>query len=265
MPNPEAERPHPLKPPPRWPRIVGLLLGVCAVFASAWHIGVDFRLLGRGSGHMWRLLTQFFAPNWSYIEKIMPAIFETLRMAVLGTTLGAIISIPIIFGAARNVTQNRIVRTASRAVLNVLRTIPELLFAAIFVAIVGLGATAGVMAITFFSFGIIAKLTSEAVETIDPGPMEALTAAGASRPVLVGYAVVPQILPHFISYVLYTFEINVRAATVLGLVGAGGIGVPLNTALRLLQYDKVASILIVIFAVVLVIDGLSQTLRRRLQ
>lgn len=258
---PEAALPRPPRAFKRW---ASALLFAAALVASGWHLGLDFGRLVSGSGPMMRLFRAFLSPNWPYMLKVLPAVFETIRMAVLGTTIGALMSVPVIFAAARNVTPNRFVYGLARGVMNVLRTIPELLFAALFVALIGLGPTAGILAITVFSFGIIAKLTSEAVEAIDPGPLEALWAGGASRPVLFGYAVVPQVLPAFISYTLYTFEVNVRAATVLGLVGAGGIGVMLNTAMKLLQYDKAASIILLIFVVVLLIEALSQSLRRRI-
>ncbi|MBE3595179.1 MAG: phosphonate ABC transporter, permease protein PhnE [Candidatus Carbobacillus altaicus] len=248
----------------RLTRLFWIVLFIVAIFGASWHTESDLRQLFAGWHNMWRLLSQFLTPDWMYMKKVLPAVYETIRMAILGTTIGALLAIPIILLAARNVTKNKVIVFLSRTVMNLIRTIPELLFAAIFVAIVGIGAIAGILAIIFFSFAIIAKLTSESLETIDPGPLEAMTAVGASKLTWIRYAVMPQILPAFISYTLYVFEINVRTAAVLGLVGAGGIGVPLNTALAFLQYDRAASIILLIFIVVLLIEALSGALRRRL-
>lgn len=245
-------------------RMLWTALFLVTIVGAAWHTESDPRQLATGWPNMWRLLSQFLTPDWIYMKKVLPAVYETIRMAIVGTTVGAIIAIPISLLAARNVTKNRFFVFLSRTFMNLIRTIPELLFAAIFVAIVGIGAVAGILAIIFFSFAIIAKLTSESLETIDSGPLEAMTAVGASPFTWIRYAVMPQILPAFISYTLYVFEINVRTAAVLGLVGAGGIGVPLNTALAFLQYDRAASIILLIFLVVLLIEALSGTLRRRL-
>ncbi|MDY0322410.1 MAG: phosphonate ABC transporter, permease protein PhnE [Candidatus Carbobacillus sp.] len=245
-------------------RMLWTALFLVTIVGAAWHTESDPRQLAMGWPNMWRLLSQFLTPDWVYMKKVLPAVYETIRMAIVGTTVGAIIAIPITLLAARNVTKNRFFVFLSRTFMNLIRTIPELLFAAIFVAIVGIGAVAGILAIIFFSFAIIAKLTSESLETIDSGPLEAMTAVGASPLTWIRYAVMPQILPAFISYTLYVFEINVRTAAVLGLVGAGGIGVPLNTALAFLQYDRAASIILLIFLVVLLIEALSGTLRRRL-
>ncbi|MNP54584.1 Phosphate-import permease protein PhnE [compost metagenome] len=120
------------------------------------------------------------------------------------------------------------------------------------------------LALLFFSFGIIAKLTYESLEAIDPGPLEAMTAVGANRIQLIIFGVIPQALPAFISYLLYTFEINIRAATVLGFVGAGGIGLLLNQSLGLFRYDRAATIIILTLAVVLIIDYASTSIRRKL-
>jgi len=152
----------------------------------------------------------------------------------------------------------------ARFILNLLRTIPDLLLAAIFVAIFGLGLIPGILALAVFSVGLIAKLTYESLETIDRGPLEAMTSVGASKLQWIAFGVVPQILPHFISYVLYTFEINVRAAAVLGLVGAGGIGLYYEKTLGFLEYDKTNSIILLTLAVVLAIDYFSTKLREKL-
>ena len=151
-----------------------------------------------------------------------------------------------------------------RFVLNIIRTVPDLMLAALFVAIVGIGPVAGVISISVFSFGMITKLFYESIETIDEGPIEAITASGGSKFDIIRYAVVPQVMSHFLSYLLYAFEINVRASTILGYIGAGGIGVFLQRSLSQFRYDQTSIIVLVIFAVVLVIDTISNRLRERL-
>jgi phosphonate transport system permease protein len=239
-----------------------------AVFAfyiwSSVGTGVSILELLIGIPQMLSLFAEFFPPDLSHIPTVLPALLDTVRMALLGTTFGAILAIPISLLAARNINHTSWLVLTARAVLNLIRTIPDLLFAALFVAVFGLGSFAGTLALTFFSFGIIAKLTSESLEAIDPGPLEAMTAVGSSKSVWIHYAVTPQILPQFTAYTLYVFEINIRVAAVLGLVGAGGIGLPLNTALNFFQYDKVSSIILVILILVIFIDYTSTKLRERL-
>ncbi|ETI68284.1 phosphonate ABC transporter, permease protein PhnE [Neobacillus vireti] len=217
-----------------------------------------------GFPNMLDLLTQMIPPNWSYFDKITGAMLETIRMAVIGTTFGAIISIPVALFSASNIVQNSWIFYPARFILNLIRTVPDLLLASIFVAIFGLGALPGILALTVFSIGLIAKLTYESIESIDPGPLEAMISVGANKIQLIVFGIIPQIQAHFISYVLYTFEINVRAAAVLGLVGAGGIGLFYNKTLGFLEYDKASSIIVYTLVVVLIIDYISTKLREKL-
>jgi phosphonate transport system permease protein len=203
-----------------------------------------------------------FPPNWAALPVLVEPLVQTLQMAVVGTTQGALLAVPLILLAARNVTRRAWIYFAARTVLNLLRTIPELLYAAILVAVVGIGPFAGILALTVFSMAIIGKLTSESLETIDPGPLEALEAAGANRLKLIRYAVVPQILPAFLSYTLFVFEINVRVSFVLGLVGAGGIGQLLLTALNLFRYQSALVIILVTLVAVIIIDTISVRVRQ---
>ncbi|MGP0584484.1 phosphonate ABC transporter, permease protein PhnE [Paenibacillus timonensis] len=218
----------------------------------------------QGSPNMLDLLREMFPPKWSYFDNIVPAMLETIRMALIGTTFGAIFAVPVALLCASNLSRSAWIYQPVRFLLNLVRTIPDLLLAAIFVAIFGLGPLPGMMALTVFSFGLIAKLTYEALETIDRGPLEAMTSVGATSVQRIIFGVVPQIQAHFISYVLYTFEINVRAAAVLGLVGAGGIGHYYEVTLGFLEYDKTCMIILFTLAVVLLIDYASTKLREKL-
>ncbi|QNQ82822.1 phosphonate ABC transporter, permease protein PhnE [Lactobacillus sp. PV012] len=210
------------------------------------------------------ILVQMFHPDWSYATLAIPKLIETLKMAILGTFIGSVIS--FIYGLliARNIVKNKAVTGILRLIMNVIRTIPDLLLGAIFVAIVGIGPIAGIMALSVFTFGIVVKLFYESVETIDPGPIEALTASGASKIQVIHYAVLPQIMTYFISDVLYAFEINVRASTVLGYIGAGGIGLYLQQTLQVFEYEKTGLIIFVIIIVVLIIDYISSKFREAL-
>ncbi len=234
------------------------------LWASAKQIDASFGELYRGLPNMLDLIKEMFPPRWSYYDNIVDAMLETVRIAVAGTTFGAILAIPVALLSASNIAKSPFVRYPARIALNLIRSIPDLLLAALFVAIFGIGPLPGIAALSLFSMGLIAKLTYESLETLDPGPLEAMTAVGANRTQRVAYGVVPQVLPGFVSYVLYTFEINVRAAAILGLVGAGGIGLYYEKTLGFLEYDKTNMIIILTLAVVLAIDYLSAKLRERL-
>lgn len=237
---------------------------VILLWGSAIQTDSTMKELIEGLPNMLDLLKEMFPPRWTYFDNIAGAMLETIRMALIGTTLGAIFAIPVALLCASNLIKNRWITVPIRFILNLIRTIPDLLLAALFVAILGLGPLPGIIALSFFSLGLIAKLTYEALEAIDPGPLEAMTASGASLIQLIVFAVVPQIRAHFTSYTLYTFEINVRAAAVLGLVGAGGIGHYYEVTLGFFEYDKTCMIILFTLAVVLLIDYLSTKLREKL-
>jgi phosphonate transport system permease protein len=225
-------------------------------------IGASPRVIWEGLPSFYKLMGDLFPPNWAVLPVLVQPAVQTLQMALVGTTQGALLSVPLILLASRNVTRQAWLYYSARWILNLLRTVPELLYAAILVAVVGIGPFAGILALTVFSVAIIAKLTSESLEAIDPGPMEALEAAGANRLKMVRYAVVPQIMPSYLSYTLFVFEINVRVSFVLGLVGAGGIGQLLLTALSLFRYQSAMVIILVTLAAVVTIDAISVRIRQ---
>lgn len=261
IPTPKMTLPQ---PPSKLKKYMTALFIIILLWGSSLKTESSIRELALGFTNMTDLLVQMVPPNWGYFDNITGAMLETIRMAVIGTTLGAIISIPVALFSASNIIQNFWLFYPARFILNLIRTIPDLLLASIFVAIFGLGVLPGILAITVFSIGIIAKLTYESIESIDRGPLEAMISVGANKIQLIVFGVIPQVLASFISYVLYTFEINVRAAAVLGLVGAGGIGLFYNRTLGFLEYDKVSSIIIYTLVVVLVIDYISTKLREKL-
>jgi phosphonate transport system permease protein len=248
----------------RYKRIATWLLIIIVLVLCSIQTKVTPYQLIVGLPQMGSLLQEMIPPDWSYVPTIWGPMLETIQIAIVGTTLGGIIAVPVALLCAYNIMPNKLVSIPMRIVLNLVRTVPDLLFASIFVAIFGIGPFAGMLALVFFSFGIIAKLTFEAIEAIDPGPLEAMTAVGASRMQVIIFGVVPQALPYFISYFLYTFEVNIRAASVLGLVGAGGIGLLLDRSLGLFRYDRASMIILLTLVIVLVIDYGSTRIRRKL-
>ncbi len=257
--------------PSRLVLLMGKIKGIFAVALVAviyiWSArGVDFSLIEiiRELPSFFNLLWDMVPPNWAYFVRLIDPLLETFQTAIAGTVLGTLLAVPLILLASSNVNRNKPLYYVSKGFMNLARTIDPMLYAAILVAGVGLGAFAGMLALTFFSMAINAKLTSESLEAIDDGPLEALEACGGNKLEMIKYAVVPQIMPTFASYTLFVFEINIRASTVLGLVGAGGIGVNLNTSLNLFRYPNAAMVLLTTFVIVVLIDQLSNVLREEL-
>ncbi|MDT8717200.1 phosphonate ABC transporter, permease protein PhnE [Clostridium sp. 19966] len=245
-------------------RVLIVVVVLALLIASGIKTQSSFSELIDGLPQIGVLITEMVPPDMHYLSEIWQPMADTLRMAIIGTTLGAILAIPFSILAAKNVIKSKILNFISRFVLSIIRTIPDLLFASLFVAIFGLGMLPGILAIAFFSFGLVAKLEYESMETIDDGPLEAMTAVGANKLQWIFFAVIPQALPQFISYVLYAFEINVRAASVLGLVGAGGIGLYLDKTLGLFQYTRTSTIILVTLVIVVAIDFISAKVRESL-
>jgi len=197
----------------------------------------------------------------TFPQTIVGATLETVQMALAGTFLALLVAFPLGFLAARNTTPHPAVYKGIRLVLNFLRTIPDLALGLLFVAAVGLGAFAGTMALAIHTATVLGKLLSESVENIDEGIVEAIRATGAGYTQILSFAVLPQILPDLISFTLYRLETNIRAASVLGLIGAGGIGYLMNTSFRTFQYQEAAAIVLVLIALVMLVDYLSSRLR----
>ena len=197
----------------------------------------------------------------TFPQTVMGATLETIQMAMAGTFLALLVAFPLGFLAARNTTPHPLVYQGVRLVLNLVRTIPDLALGLLFVAAVGLGAFAGTIALAIHTATVLGKLLSESVENIDEGVVEAIRATGAGYSQILSFAVLPQILPDLISFTLYRFETNIRAASVLGLIGAGGIGYLMNTSFRTFQYQEAAAIVLVLIGLVMLVDYLSSRLR----
>ena len=241
--------------------IIGFVLAVYLWSAR----GTDLSLpeLIEGYPHMADFFSRMLPPNFSILKELVRPTVETVQIALWGTTLAVLLAIPLGLLAARNIAPHPTLYGTARFILNALRSISEMVFALIFVTAVGLGPFPGVLALAFHSAGMLGKFYAEAIENIDPGVVEALEATGAHKLQVIAFGVVPQVLPEFISYNLYRWEHNVRQATVLGLVGAGGIGFELITSMRLFKYPDTAAILMMILATVTLVDFLSSRLRAR--
>ena len=225
---------------------------------------LDF--LGRLLPPMWRTeaFTVPFAGTTVPVPEIAFAIVETIQMALVGTTVAIAASLPFGLLAARNTSPHRLVYLGTRFFLNAIRAVPEIIFALVFVAAVGLGPFAGVLALSVGAIGFMGKMYAEAIEAIDPQQVLAVSATGAARLQTFVYGVVPQALPIVAAYSILVFEANVRHATILGIVGAGGVGFVLSKYVALFQYQYLTGALLLIILAVTVLDRLSDAIRKRL-
>jgi phosphonate transport system permease protein len=241
-----------------------LLIAGAALIWSAGNLNLSASELVRGLPWVGDFLSRMFPPNWGFMRQLARPVFETVQLAVWGTLFSIVLALPLCFLAARNLSPSPVVFHFVRQVFNAARGINEIIFALIFVAAVGLGPFAGVLALSIHGAGMLGKFFAEAIEEADPGPVEALRATGASALQVIVFAVLPQALPAWIAATLYRLEVNLRAATILGMVGAGGIGFELYSSLKLFQYEDTATCVIVILAMVMTADYLSSRLRARI-
>lgn len=213
---------------------------------------------------LWDIISRIFSPNFEYIPKVIGPILETIKMSLLGSFLGAFVSLPFAYLAATNMNKNFIVSSFIKLIFSVLRTIPTLINALIATFIFGIGSVAGIIAIFVFSFSYVGKLTYEQIENADMGAYEALQSMGCTNFSSFVKTIIPQILPTFLTTALYNFEGNIRYASILGYVGAGGIGVLIKHNIGFRDYENLGTILICVFITVLVIENLSIYFRKKL-
>lgn len=217
-----------------------------------------------GAPYMKDFLGRMFPPNFGVLERVLSEVLTTIELALVGTTIAMIISIPLGFLAAKNVVKSTFVVQAVRFFLNADRAIDALILALFFVSAVGLGPFPGTLAIAIHSVGMLGQLLYQAIEGVDKRPVEAMESVGASRLNVIRWAILPQVLPYFLSYYLLRFELNIRTAVVLGIVGAGGIGFLLQTYMRLFQYQNVCTVVLTILVLVMAIDFISSKVRAKL-
>ena len=240
-----------------------LFVGLLALGWAAWDTGADPIRLARGVPFILDFLWRTMPPDPRVLPSALAGALTTVEIALLGTAVAAVLALPLGFVSARNVAPAPLFHPA-RSVLNFFRSVDTLVYALVFVAAVGLGPFPGVLAVVAYTTTSLAKLYGEAIEGIEPGPVDAITATGATRLQILRFGVLPQVLPLFLSYILYRLETNIRAATVLGFVGAGGIGFYLQTYLRMIDYPAASTVLLVTVVMVMVVDGVSSRLRDRL-
>ncbi|UOR01480.1 phosphonate ABC transporter, permease protein PhnE [Leucobacter allii] len=248
---------------PRARFLLGLPVAAVLLIWSFVGAGFDFAKLGEGAVNMGDFLSRLFPPTWDKFGTIVALLIETLQMAIVGSVLGAVLSLIVAFGASSNIAPKWLYYP-TRWIMNVIRSLPDLVFALMFVSAVGLGPFAGILAMTIGSIGSIGKVFAEAMESVDRGPVTAMQAVGASRRQVVQYGILPQAAPLLVSYTLLLFEGNVRGATILGMVGAGGIGLELTTAMKMYDYGHLSAIVICIIVLVTVIDQASAVIRRKI-
>ncbi|WP_430522764.1 phosphonate ABC transporter, permease protein PhnE [Mycolicibacterium poriferae] len=243
---------------------VGVVLAV--VLVCAYYVGLlDAARMSAGVGDIVGLLGEAWPPDFTNLHSWWGPLRDSLAMSVAATALAVLLAIPVALLGARNTSPHPAVYWVARMVLNTLRSVPELIMAIVFVAAVGFGALPGALALGIHSAGMVGKFFAEAIEHAHPAPIEAAEASGATSLQVISHGVMPQVFPQFADVTMYRWEYNFRASTVMGMVGAGGIGTELVGSLRLLDYPQVSAVLIVILATVTIVDALSNMLRKRFQ
>lgn len=260
--------------PPHWEyrtrrqrlaRFVGLLLTL-VVFAWAWQtLEVRYDFVRSAPAEVEDLLVRMYPPDAAYSYEIVGPMIETVNIAVLGTGLSVVLSVPIAYLAAENTSPNRLTYLLGKFVVTATRSVSVIIWALLFVVIFGPGPLAGVVAIAVRSIGFIGKLLAEAIEEIQPRQPEAIRATGGNAVDVMVYGIVPQITPAFVGITTHRWDINVRSSTVLGFVGAGGIGTELFAVLDFFRWDAALTILIAILVVVLVSEGISAVIRGKIR
>ena len=244
-------------------RILWGLLAIAVLVYTGDKSDLSFVELAQGSGTMAEYITRYIPPDFNAWRSYLADITETISMGVWGTLLAAVVAVPLSVVAAENVAPWWLVFVVRRF-LDAMRAINEVVFALVFVVAVGLGPFAGVLALFVHTAGTLGKLFSETIESIDAGPVEGIRATGASKLQEIIFGILPQVMPLWLSFTLYRLEANVRSASVLGIVGAGGIGVSLYQSFRAFEYEKVCAILILLVTAVALIDIISAKVRQRL-
>ncbi|MEH0146927.1 phosphonate ABC transporter, permease protein PhnE [Corynebacterium sp. Q4381] len=250
----------------RWALIVLAVVGFTALTMTPQigGIAIDLESIARNWRNGAAKLAQMVHPNFAFLPRTALPMLETLQMAFVGAVLSAIVSVPLTLWAAQPTNPNRIGRVVTRTLINIMRSVPDLVYASILVAMVGVGALPGVITLFLFNLGIVVKLVSEAIDSADHSYMEAGRAAGGTQLQINHAMALPQNMPLFANQWLYTLELNVRVSAILGLVGAGGIGRLLEERRSFFAYDDVSIIILEILVVVVLVEMISNWLRKRL-
>ena len=246
----------------RAPLIVILL--ALAVWLSLEATGFEMSVIIRKFSKMVDLLEKILQPDWSFFPKVISPLVDTIKMSILGTVIGCVLALPVAILSSSNINRSFPLVSFFRFLLALIRTLPTLIIALVCALIFSLGTFSGTIAIAIFTFGIVAKMLFESIETIDMGPFEAMEALGADKFQAFWSACVPQILPVYLSHSLYCFEMNIRASAILGYVGAGGLGITIKERIGWRDYNSLGMVLLSLFVVVVAIDFFSEYLRKKL-
>ena len=255
-----------LRPQWSWKTFVSIVLFVSALIFVVKDLEVDFiKLVSDSSKYFGDILSRMLPPDFSNLRELIYAMFETIEIAFLGTFIAIVLSIPLGLFSARNLAPNYFVYLICKTVVIFFRAIPEFIIAMILVIAIGFGAMPGVLALGLHTMGFLAKFYAEDIEHINKGPIDALKSSGATKSQIISFGVIPQILPSFVANNLYILDRNVRMATMLGIVGAGGIGYELQSSFRMFEYERVSAIIILIFVTIFLIDHLSAFIRSKIK
>ncbi len=248
-----------------WLRNLGIVVGLILVYGWALRgLEIDAATLASSWPYMTDFLSRLWPPNLEIIDVAIKALIETIQMSLWGTTIGAIISVPIAICSAHNIAPKWL-QWLANFIQNAVRSVPSIVLGLLFVSATGLGAPAGTLALGIYTIGYLAKFYQEAIESVEVRSIESLQVGGASWLQVAQYGIFPQVLPLVLGYTLWMFEYNIRAASVLGVVGAGGIGFELVNYIRAFEYNKATTMMLVLLVVVTVIDVISSKWRQRLE
>ena len=251
-----------LRPRSRLPLITACVL--IALYIAVQVTGFDLNIIISRGSQLTKILSQIFHPDSNYFSKVVGPLLDTIRMSLIGTILGCLLGLPVAIASSSNINKNRPTLLFFRLILAIMRSVPTLIIASISALVFGLGTFAGTVAITIFTLGIVAKMLFESIETIDMKPYEAMQSFGATTLQAFWAACMPQILPTYLSHSLYCFEMNVRAAAILGYVGAGGLGILINERIGWRDYNGLGMVLLSLFVLVLIIDFVTDYFRSKL-
>jgi len=250
------------RPRSRTPLLIAII--VLVLVYSVRVTGFDLSIIARRGSQLTKILGQIFKPDPSYFSKVWTPLFETIKMSILGSFVGCLLALPFAVAVSANINHNKVLLGILRVILNIIRTLPTLVIASICALVFGLGTFAGTVAIIVFTFGVVSKMLYESIETVDMGAFEALESTGADKFQAFWSAVFPQILPTYLSHCLYSFEMNIRAASILGYVGAGGLGILIDERIGWRDYNGLGMVLLTLFVVVVAIEFFSEHLRKKL-
>jgi phosphonate transport system permease protein len=255
-----------LRPQWSWKTSVFIILSILLLTIVTIDLEINFiNLFTNSFKYFSDIFLRMLPPDFSNFNKLIFSMIETIEIAILGTFIAITLSIPLALLSAKNIAPNFVVYFIARTITVFFRAIPEFIIAMILVIAIGFGAMPGVLALGIHTMGFLAKFYAEDIEHINKGPVEALKSFGASKRQIISFAVIPQIIPSFVANNLYILDRNIRMATMLGIVGAGGIGYELQSSFRMFEYPRVSAIIIIIFFTIFLIDGLSSYIRSKIK